>query len=327
MKNCPLLLLQTAASSSAAAVLALLVAWVQQPLFDTCSDGLQKYLLGMGVVALVLSRLAKQSIRFRVLQNELAQRALHAACGLCASSCLMLSVFWCSAAVAPQFWTGGCMMGMTPLDGLRDPSHSRAIALTVGLLLLLQCADCLFWWKIGERSASGEHTQILNRYITTHIYICVAIRVWNRWLCRCDRSLCLMSRYTQHAVLCRLTKLGIQYNNVALNGVKFLTAVAPKVLAMHTTASIVVEATGVDGWLSSVIYLEVLHSLNTLVRPLYPFMQYVPYLISMMQKLSLNRPSAKLSLQAIFHVAMIMHCKLSILVAICCEVFCAYVGV
>ena len=137
MKNCPLLLLQTAASSSAAAVLALLVAWVQQPLFDTCSDGLQKYLLGMGVAALVLSRLAKQSIRFRILQNELANRALDAACGLCASSCLMLSVFWCSAAVAPQFWTGGCMMGMTPLDGLRDPSHSRAIALTVGLLLLL----------------------------------------------------------------------------------------------------------------------------------------------------------------------------------------------
>ena len=70
MKNCPLLLLQTAASSSAAAVLALLVAWVQQPLFDTCSDGLQKYLLGMGVAALVLSRLAKQSIRFRILHNR-----------------------------------------------------------------------------------------------------------------------------------------------------------------------------------------------------------------------------------------------------------------
>jgi hypothetical protein len=53
-----------------------------------------------------------------------------------------------------------------------------------------------------------------------------------------------------------------------------LTAVAPKVLAMHTTASIVVGVTNVDGWLSTVVYLEVLHSLNTLVRP------YVQYAIS-----------------------------------------------
>ena len=74
-------------------------------------------------------------------------------------------------------------------------------------------------------------------------------------------------------MLCRLAECGIQYNNVALNGVKFLTAVAPKVLAMHTTASIVVGVTNVDGWLSTVVYLEVLHSLNTLVRP---YVQYQP---------------------------------------------------
>ena len=70
-----------------------------------------------------------------------------------------------------------------------------------------------------------------------------------------------------HKYCCRLNKLGIQYNNVAVNGVKFLTAVAPKILAMLTTASIVVQATSVGGWLSAVVYLEVLHSLNTLVGP------------------------------------------------------------
>ena len=113
----------------------------------------------------MLSRLAKQSLRFKILQGGLTQRAVKAVCSLCTSSCFMLSVFWCSAAMAPQFWTGGCMMGMPALDGLRDPSHSRSIALAVGLLLVLQCADCLFWWNVGARPAAGEHAEILSKYV------------------------------------------------------------------------------------------------------------------------------------------------------------------